>query len=507
MPEYRIIPKPEWYEEKEGSIEVSLAAEGLRPAEFASDVYPIRLVTDQTLEPEAYVLTVSENGIEICASGDAGAFYGMVTWRMILMQVEKKDGRKVVHCLRISDSPRYSYRGVSLDESRHFFGVETVKKLLDQMAFLKLNTFHWHLSDDQGFRVESKLFPRLNSVGSRRACAGLRGCSLEHRGGEYFHYYTQEEIREIVAYAKALHIRVIPEIDLPGHTSAILAAYPEYACDLNGIPRMFATASESGIFDAILCAGSDAAMEFVDRLFSEICPLFEAEYFHIGGDEALEGHKIWAQCPRCRALQEEQGLHSRKELQGFYMTRVGKLLKKYGKKAIVWNDCINDSFSQDIACQYWIADNAGEVQRQSRMRDVILSLTEYFYFDYKYEKLPLEKVYSFDEEKIGFGGEDQRVIGLECENWTEFTDTPEALEFGLYPRIAAFAEVSWTRRGRREYRDFQERFAWYLSYLDSEGINYSRIADGSYRNTDSYVFHRGADGEEFLQNEKLKLQC
>lgn len=201
------------------------------------------------------------------------------------------------------------------------------KKLLDNMAMLKLNKFHWHLSDDQGFRIESKLFPKLNEIGSRREYAGLEGLGLKHRGGEYFYYYKQDEIKNIVAYAAKLNIEVIPEIDLPGHASALLAAYPEFACK----PREFKPTCENGIFDAAICPGNEDAYDFIDKLFSEICPLFTSTHFHIGGDEASKGHKIWDDCPKCRAAKEKNGLKNSKELQGYYMTRIGEILKNTAK--------------------------------------------------------------------------------------------------------------------------------------------------------------------------------
>lgn len=515
MLKYNIIPKPNNYSVQDGTYAISSKTEVLCVSEFLSagnylteylKTHPepgagaIKFQKTDGMASEAYNLSVAADGITVKASDASGAFYGAVTLKMIIMQAEKRDGQAVINCLTINDKPVYGYRGLMLDECRHFFGMETVKKLLDNMAFLKLNAFHWHLSDDQGYRIESKLFPALNEISSRREFAGLKGNGLKHRGGEYFHYYKQKEIKEIVAYAKKLHIRVIPEIDLPGHTSAILAAYPEYAC----VPKEFKPVCENGIFDAVLCPGNEDATAFIDQLFSEICPLFEDEYFHIGGDEASEGHKIWSTCPKCQALKKENGLKNEKELQGLYMTRLNELLKKYGKTAIAWNDCINDSFSDDIVCHFWIPSNSGEVKRQSYKRDVILSPTQYFYFDCKYSWIPLKKVYNYNAVKSGFGKSGQRVIGMECEHWTEWIDTPEALEFSVFPRAVAFAEGAWTELSNKRYKDFLTRLEWFKTYMRKKNINYSRVTGKTFGKKDVSIYHLGVDGKEYKLSEKRK---
>lgn len=517
MLRYNIIPKPNSYETREGTYAVSSGTEILCPREFVTagnyltdylrtrpepGEGSVKFQKTDGMGEEAYSLEVGQDGVFIQASSLKGAFYGAVTLKLILMQAQKEGGRAIVSCLRIEDAPLYGYRGAMLDESRHFFGMQTVKKLLDNMALLKLNVFHWHLSDDQGFRIESKVFPKLNSVGSRREFAGLQGCGLKHRGGEYFHYYTQDEIRGIVAYAKKLQISIMPEIDLPGHASAILAAYPELACE----PQEFKPLCESGIFGGAVCPGSDRTAEFLDKLFAELCPLFDFRYFHIGGDEAIMGHKVWARCPKCVALKKENHLKNEKELQGLFMTRLSETLKKYGKTAVVWNDCINDSISEDVVCQYWVMTNSFEVKKQSYKRDVLLSPNSHFYFDLKYAWTPLRRTYGFSAARAGFGKPGQRVIGLECENWTEWVDSPEALEFGLYPRIAAFAEVCWTEKANKRYGDFLKRLEWYKTYLRKKNINYSRLAGREPISKGKTVFHLGADGSEYKLNEKLKAK-
>ncbi|MEG0546707.1 MAG: beta-N-acetylhexosaminidase [Oscillospiraceae bacterium] len=515
MLKYNIIPKPNNYTSLEGTYVVSSSTAVLCSEDFvnAGNYLTEYLKTKPTenggsikikkvagMERDAYSLKVSNDGIVINASDSCGAFYGAVTLKIILMQANKVDGKAVVNCLFIDDKPVYGYRGVMVDESRHFFGMDVIKEILDVLAMLKINTFHWHLSDDQGFRIESKLFPLLNEISSTRKYAGLEGCTLKHRGGEYSFFYTQEEIKEIVAFAKKLNINVLPEIDLPGHMTAVLAAYPQYGCT----GKEYEVACQNGIFDAVLCAGSEDALDFVDKLLGEICPLFDYKYFHIGGDEASEGHKLWNKCPKCTAVMEKQGLKNASALQGYYMSQVNNILKKYGKTTIAWNDCINDDFDESIVCQYWILSNSKDVDAQSYKRDMILSPHTYFYFDVKYASTSLKKVYNFNEVKIGFGKSGQRVLGIECEHWTEWIDSKTALEFAMFPRVFAMAEVAWTALPNRRFKDFKKRLEWFKTYLDKKDIYYSRV-DGKKHGTANPVhYHLGTDGKEFKKSERIK---
>ena len=517
MLKYNIIPKPNRYQTLEGGYTVSSGTEVLCAQPFisagnflteylktkpVSGEGAIKFRKTDGMSPESYTLKVSNDGIVVTASDERGAFYGAVTLKMILMQAQKQGGKATVNGLFIEDKPHYGYRGLQMDESRHFFGKEVVKRVLDQMAMLKLNTLHWHLSDDQGFRIESKAFPLLNEIGSRRQYAGFKGMGLDYRGEEYYRYYTQDEIREIVAYAKKRCIDVVPEIDIPGHTSAILAAYPALSCT----GEETAVKCENGVFKEILCAGSEAVYEFLDKLFAELCPLFDSRYFHIGGDEAAEGHKIWDACPKCQAVVKEQGLKDAKELQGYFMSRANEIVKKYGKTAIAWNDCINDSFDESIVCQYWISHNLGAVRKQAYKRDLIMSPDSHFYFDVKYARIPLKKVYKFNEVKAGFGKPGQRIRGIECEHWSEWIDTEEALQFAMFPRAVAFAEVAWTELENRRYKDFKKRLAWYKTYMQKKGIHYSRVEKRVWGVKPLPIYHLGKDGKEYQKSEALKAK-
>lgn len=367
---YSIIPKPQKYDALDSSFKVSantaiICADGLEKAKayLASFLETndnasadgIRFEKDGSLKAEGYALTVSGSGIVVRASDENGAFYGAVTLKIMLMQSVKADGVYTLCGADIYDYPKLSFRSGMLDESRHFFGKEVVKRLLDSMALLKLNKFHWHLSDDQGYRIESELFPLLNTVGSKRKdmylhSEGFIEGMVEHDGGEYYHYYKKDEIREVVAYAKSLCIDIIPEIDMPGHTVAWTAAYKDLSC-LKGDYEVY---GYNGITKDILCVGQEETYDFVEELLGEVTELFPYEYFHIGGDEAAKGHKLWQNdCPACKAKIAELGLKNGAELQEYFSNRVNKMLNKLGKKSIIWNDGFGDNTDGNITCQYW----------------------------------------------------------------------------------------------------------------------------------------------------------
>ncbi len=286
-PKYSIIPKPQRYDIKEGTYtvtsetEVLCVPEFMKAGKYISNFLKtkkeahngsIKINKDMSIKPEGYKLNITPEGIQITSSDENGAFYGVITLKIMIMQSKRASGVSVLNCAYIYDYPKFSYRGEMMDESRHFFGIDAVKRALDEMAMLKLNKFHWHLSDDQGYRIESEVFPLLNEISSKRQYEYLGGCNnlafpeLKKGGNEYFHYYKKSEIREIVEYAKNLCIDIIPEIDLPGHTVAILAAYPEYSC-MKGNYEVYC---ENGITKDILCAGQEETYDFVEKLLTEV---------------------------------------------------------------------------------------------------------------------------------------------------------------------------------------------------------------------------------------------
>lgn len=522
-PKYSIIPKPQKYEVLGGSYTVTSETAVLCNPEFVkagnylsqflqtkkdAQNGAIKINKDNSIRSEGYKLKIDNDGIVISASDVNGAFYGVVTLKIMIMQSKKDSGVAVLSGADIYDYPKFSYRGGMMDEARHFFGVEAVKKTLDNMALLKLNKFHWHLSDDQGYRIESEVFPLLNEISSKRKYELLGGAELlslipelKKGGDEYCHYYKKDEIREIVEYASNLCIDIIPEIDLPGHTVAILAAYPELSC-LKGEYEVFC---ENGITKDVLCAGQEETYDFVEKLLTEVCELFPYKYFHMGGDEASKGYKIWEKdCPVCQQKMKELGFEKGKDLQVYFNSRVNEMLKKLGKTNIEWNDGIGDNTDTDIIGHYWITRNPAWVKKENNKRKFIVSTFPTLYFDYSHSVAPLKKVYNFNVAKSGFVNE-KNVLGVEFESWAEWIDTYNAWEFSVYPRIFAFAEGAWTEDKFKNYKDFYKRLNFFKMYMKSKNINYSRIEKKMwFKVRNKSVFHLGERGNEYKYNEKIK---
>lgn len=512
---YSVIPRPVRYDEKEDSVIISENTAVTCVREFVSvgdelsrylhtrtdaNENEIIISKAKSIAAEGYALYTENGNIHIKASTVRGAYYAFVTLKWILMQVKRVDGKKTLAGFLIEDKPCYRHRGMMLDECRHFFGMQTVKNLLDNMALLKLNVFHWHLADDQGYRIESKAFPRLNEVASKRRYDNFAKRNQTDDQPEYGpFFYTHDEIREIVQYAADRQIAVIPEIDIPGHATAMLAAYPELSCD--GVPPE--VACKGGIFPSIFCAGKQSTFDFLEKLFDEICPLFPCPYFHIGGDETRYGK--WKKCPDCQKTIKENGLKNEKHLQMYFMGRVNEMMKVRGKKCIAWNDCLGDELDSDIVCHYWTFQNVFTVRKQAKKREVILSPMLSFYFNYGYGDIPLKKTYKFNEKSKGFRRKGVRVRGVEAELWTEWIDCPEAVEYSLYPRLSAVAEVAWTPLEKRNFKDFSQRQKFYKLYLKSKGINYY-LLDNKTRRKLIALYSHGKDGKEFKRNEKAKAQ-
>ena len=522
-PKYSIIPKPQKYDVLDGTYtvtsetEVLCVPEFMKAGKYISNFLrtkkdtkngTIKFDKDTSIKPEGYKLKIKTDGIVITASDVNGAFYGAVTLKIMIMQSKTAKGVSVLNCAYIYDYPKFHFRGGMMDESRHFFGVEAVKKTLDNMALLKLNKFHWHLSDDQGYRIESEVFPLLNEISSKRKYELLGNPDVAKKipeiqkgGNEYFHYYKKDEIREIVEYAKNLCIDIIPEIDLPGHTVAMLAAYPELSC----LKENYEVFCESGITKDILCVGQDETYDFVEKLLTEVAELFPYKYFHMGGDEASKGYKIWEKdCPVCQAKMKELGLKKGKDLQVYFNNRVNDMLKKLGKTSIEWNDGIGDNTDTDIVGHYWIFRNPAWIKSESNKRKFIVSTCPSLYFDYTHAMVPLKKVYKFNIVKYGFINE-KNVMGIEFESWSEWIDTYDAWEYAVYPRILAFAEVAWTKDEYKNYKDFYKRLDFFKMYMRSKNINYSRVEKKLWFKVKNKIgFHLGNRGAEFKYNEKLK---
>lgn len=433
----------------------------------------IAFIYTEKVKAEEYVLKVTEDGIRIFANDYNGAFYAVVTLKQLM------DSEGNVPCCKISDRPLYSWRGIHLDESRHFFGVETVKKLLDFMALYKLNRFHWHLTDDQGWRVEIKKHPLLTEIGSKR-----NGSQLHHWGSLAMShtpvegYYTQEEIKQIIAYAKARCIEIIPEIDFPAHCRSAIASYNDLSClgTHSTVPEYFGGipgSKDSDVGIRLLCLGKDEVMDFVYDVIDEVSDLFPFPYFHVGGDEAPTSD--WKKCPQCQARMRAEGLKDETALQGWFTNKLNEHLKANGKIMVGWNEILAEkNLDTDVVAQSWTPKKDKNVYKHIKKGgNVILSNHKYFYFDMLHSYCTVKDTYYFDKKQIGIKDKySDMILGVEGENWTEWTCTEDELFFKLCNRSLALSECGWSRS--RDYSDFLKRLQNNKARLDSMGIYYGK---------------------------------
>jgi len=425
---------------------------------------------DKISHPEGYQLEVSQEKIEILGSTPQGVFYGIQTLRQLLpIEIESSTIMNqdwLVPCVSIEDYPRFSWRGFMLDESRHFFGKETVRKMLDLMASLKFNVFHWHLTDDQGWRIEIKKYPRLTEVGSRRKGTRINRKKID--GIPISGYYSQDEIREIIGYASERFIKIIPEIDVPGHVTALLAAYPELSC--TGGP--FEVSTRFGVLKEILCAGKDEVFGFVQDILKEVMEIFPSHIIHTGGDEVPK--KRWKECSDCQARINKEGISSEEELQVYFTNRIAKYLESNGRRLMGWNEILNDKLVDSAICHYW-EENFDEVIKNAKKgRDVVMSEREAVYLNYPYSEIPLSKTYEYDpipdelESKYH-----ENVLGIEACVWTEYIKDKNRLEYQAFPRLTAVAETGWTIKNNKDYPSFLTRLNDIIQRLSFHDVNYA----------------------------------
>lgn len=412
---------------------------------------------EDSIPEEGYILDICPDRLTIKSSTETGKYYGMQTLTTL---IEAENGR--VGCTTIEDAPRYGYRGFMIDVSRHFFSVEELKKIINQCAKYKLNKFHWHLSDDQGFRIESKKFPQLNLTGSVRK---------EEDGTISRGFYTQEEIKDIVTYAASRQIETIPEIDMPGHTSAIIASYPELSCSGDETE----VKNKGGIYTQILCAGNEKTMQFIYELLDEIIPLFPGRYFHIGGDEAPK--KEWRTCKNCQALIHREHLDGEEELQTYFTVKLIVYLEQKGKTAIGWNDILASGKAQHMIAQYWNEPEQGySYAAAAKGQKFIFSNSDACYMDYPHCMVTLKGIYSFEPNIQGHTDiPDDQILGLEAPVWTEYIETEESLENHIFPRLQALAENAWS--SEKDYEDFLLRIKAEEGNLAKAGIVYTPVEE------------------------------
>lgn len=372
-----------------------------------------------------------------------------------------------VPCAEIRDTPQFPWRGAQLDVSRHFFPAPFIERYLDIMAMHKLNMFHWHLTDDQGWRIEIRRRPELTQIGAWRASRtehwNDRAAQRSHELSDYGGFYTQEQVRGIVAYAQERGITIVPEIEMPGHSMAALATYPELSC--SGGPFTVPTGQYWPITN-LLCAGKETVFDFLDDVLTEVCALFPGPYVHIGGDEADK--QVWESCPRCQQRIEDEGLRNEAELQGWFMERVATILKSQGKRAVGWEELLDEWELPDAVVMSWKGPEAG-MEAAGAGHDVVMCPLSHCYFDHyqgspEREPLafggytPLEKVFEFEPVPSALeGAAAAHILGAQANLWTEFIPTTEHAEYMLLPRLAAFAEVVWSPGGKRDWAEFEQR--------------------------------------------------
>ena len=435
---------------------------------------------DDSLPDEAYKISVRGKKIIVKASSDNGFLYA----RQTLDQLTDEAGR--VPCVEIYDAPRFAYRGMHLDVARHFFGVDQVKKYLDIMAIHKMNTFHWHLTDDQGWRVEIKRYPKLTEFGSMRkeTAIGKGWYDVKYDGIPHGGYYTQEEIRDIVAYAASKGISVIPEIDVPAHMLAAVASYPELCCT----GEQHDVWGRWGVSPEILCAGKEESFEFLENVLLELIDMFPSEYIHIGGDECPKTR--WAECPLCQARMQELGIADDEKalvnLQAYVTNRVEEFLAQHGKRIIGWDEILDGNISPSATIMSWRGTDGG-IAAAKAGHDVIMTPNTHCYLDYYQSRriqdepfaiggfVNVEKVYSFDPYTPEMTQEQRsHILGVQANLWTEYIKTPEHLEYMLLPRMSALSEVQWCAPEKRDYGRFLDKMSHMLEIYKSMGFNYAK---------------------------------
>ena len=447
----------------------------------------IRFVLDQTLPEEGYRLDVTPKGVEVRASRFPGFFYAVQSLRQMLPAAvygtEPAPGEEwVLPCVNIEDAPRFAYRGMHLDVARHFFSVEEVKRYIDVMAVHKLNRFHWHLTDDQGWRIEIKRYPRLTEVGAWRSKSQIG--SYEEKPatfefGRYGGFYTQDEIREVVAYAAERHITVIPEIEMPGHSLAALTAYPWLGCVNN--PESYEIAGWICGPGNVLCPGKESTFEFLENVLDEVLALFPSKLIHIGGDECQRTR--WEACPDCQARIAAEGLHDETQLQSYLTHRIDSYLASKGRQLIGWDEIMEGGLSPEAVVMSWRGTQGG-IAAAREHHHVVMTPGQYLYFDKRGTdspdepvslnlSLPLEKIYGYDPAEGLSEEEQQYLLGVQANLWTEFVATGKRVEYQLLPRIYALSEIAWSPVARKSWEEFsRQRLPAYLARLDAEGAAY-----------------------------------
>ena len=432
---------------------------------------------------EGYQLEVTSENIHLNGGSESGVFYGIQTLYKALPLTKNKQVSAAIAVGTVNDYPRFGYRGFMVDVGRHYFPVSYLKQIIDMLALHNINYFHWHLTEDQGWRIEIKKYPKLTEIGAWRDRTVIGRNTEEYDNTRYGGFYTQEQAKEIVKYAGERYITVIPEVDLPGHMLSALAAYPEMGC--TGGP--YEVCPRWGVFEDVLCIGNEKSMQFLEDVMAEIIDIFPSKYIHIGGDEAPRTR--WKKCPKCQARIRTEKLKADKHhtaedrLQSYCMTRIEKLLNSKGRQIIGWDEILEGDVAPNATVMSW-RGSAGGIKAAQLGHDVIMTPNDYCYFDYYQSEdtrhepfaiggfVPLEKVYSLNPTASLTEEQAKHILGTQANLWTEYIPTSEQVEYMVLPRMAALAEVQWTQLEKKDYTNFTTRLAGLIGLYRRDGLNY-----------------------------------
>lgn len=435
--------------------------------------------------PEAYELRIRPESIRITAGGAAGAFYAVQTLLQTCPpEVYHPAGQVQTNwslpCLTVTDEPRFSWRGFLLDTARHFFTVEELQHVMDTLAVHKLNRFQLHLTDDQGWRLEIREYPKLTEVGAWRSGIGFGLDPKTSRtygpDGRYGGYYSREQVRQLVNYAAARHLTIVPEIEMPGHAGAALSAYPQLSCF--GGP--YTTDVHAGVFAAVFCPGKEETFVFLENVLREVMEMFPGKYIHVGGDEVPKDN--WKKCPQCQERIRAEGLRNEEELQSYFLSRIGKFIYSQGRVMVGWSEMLQGGLPPNAILMDWIG---GAVQAATNNHDVVLAPTQYAYFDYYQSTnrstepraiggyVPLRRVFEFEPVPDTLPAQfHPRILGPQANLWTEYIASIDHVQYMMFPRLCAMAEVGWSPRDRSNYDDFKRRLETHLKRLEAMNVRY-----------------------------------
>ena len=440
------------------------------------------------LPPSGYRLEITAKTVRIIGKDAAGAYYGTRSVLQLLPAGKLENDTAQLPATTITDYPRFGWRGMHLDCGRHFFAVEDIKRFIDSLAFHKLNIFHWHLTEDQGWRIEIKKYPKLTEIGSVRASTPPYGNRKSDDGVRYGGFYTQEQIKDIVAYAAARHITIVPEIEMPGHAAAAIAAYPELGN--NDIPNYAPKVETRWGIHPYTFAPTEEVFSFITDVFTEVCELFPSQYIHMGGDEAPK--KQWEKSPRVKALMKKEGFKTGHDVQSYFVKRVEKILEAKGRKLIGWDEIREGGLSPQATIMSWRGE-AGGIASAKEGHDVVMAPNSHTYFDHyqarknqelakgnEYEAiggfLPIEKVYSYDPvPKALTPAEAKHILGVQAQLWSEYFKDFKKVEYHAHPRMAALAEVAWTPLAAKDYASFAQRLESVIKFYDAAGLKHGDI--------------------------------